>query len=46
MGQQAVIARTGLDNEREVNKRVLKGLLSKVERMLNWIAARVAEARH
>jgi hypothetical protein len=28
MGQQTVVARTGLDEEREVNKRVLNALIS------------------
>jgi hypothetical protein len=28
MGQQAVVARTGLDEERRVNKRVLNALIS------------------
>jgi hypothetical protein len=27
MGQQAIVARTGLDEEREVNKRVLNTLI-------------------
>jgi hypothetical protein len=30
MGQQAVVARTGLDEEREVNKRVLNALISNI----------------
>jgi hypothetical protein len=32
MGQQAVVARTGLDEEREVNKRVLNTLISNTSR--------------
>jgi hypothetical protein len=43
MGQQAVVARAGLDEEREVNKRVLNTLISNTSRNERLITLEMIE---